>query len=311
MVKTISKILTPILLVAIASGCGGSSSSSEDEPAITTAPVIEEFTGQFIDSPVEGLRFRTDSQDSFTNSNGEFTYQLDEKVRFSIGDTELPEVNAQSIITPLDVFASDDAYQKEVSNLLRLLQSLDVDGNADNGITFADDIHELFTGVNLDFSAEDFEQQANNLLMQTTGVYQSLISEYDAIYHFDMSLVKVDEGEMSTCSNDHPMVGYTGSFTTYAHDVSGTATIIDNCTIEITNFNYDGGGPDVYVYAAINHNYEGNNAFIISNQINGTVYNDASLTLKLPNEKSLDDLNGISVWCEDFAVDFGSLTFSM
>ncbi|WOH36004.1 DM13 domain-containing protein [Thalassotalea fonticola] len=303
MLKTAFAFCVSTLLLA----CGGSGGSASDDVNQVVEP--QEFSGQFIDYTVEGLRFKTTTREGLTNVNGEFVYLESETITFAIGDVNLPKIKAKSIITPLDVFASDDVYQVPVSNLLRLLQSLDNDGNADNGITITDNIHELFSNITLDFAANDFEQQANNLLMQTTGIYQSLISEYDAIYHFNESLVKIGEGKLTTCDSDHPMVGYSGAFATFAHDVSGNATIIDNCTIEISNFTYDGGGPEVYIYAAKNHQYSGNGAFIISKKITGIVFNDETLILKLPNGKSLDDLTGISVWCVDFAVDFGNLEF--
>lgn len=43
-------------------------------------------------------------------------------------------------------------------------------------------------------------------------------------------------------------VGKTLTLSSRAHGVSGTATVVDDCTIQLSNFNYDGGGlPDVYV----------------------------------------------------------------
>jgi len=113
------------------------------------------------------------------------------------------------------------------------------------------------------------------------------------------------------CSSDHPHVGYTGEFNTFSHDVAGTATIIDDCTIELTNFSYDGGGPAVYFYGGIGHQYTEDSAFIIGDLLTGTVYSGDTVSLTLPEGKTFDDLTGIGVWCVDFAVDFGNVEFLM
>jgi hypothetical protein len=39
-------------------------------------------------------------------------------------------------------------------------------------------------------------------------------------------------------------------------------------------------------------------------------YQGETIEAKLPADKTLDDLDAISIWCVDFAVDFGSGEFS-
>tara|TARA_R110000868_G_scaffold31554_4_gene115568 strand:+ start:776 stop:991 length:216 start_codon:yes stop_codon:yes gene_type:complete len=63
--------------------------------------------------------------------------------------------------------------------------------------------------------------------------------------------------------------GYTGTFSTLAHNVSGTATVIDNCTIEITMFNFDGAAPNVKFYAGVNGSFSDSEAFGIGERIDG------------------------------------------
>lgn len=45
-----------------------------------------------------------------------------------------------------------------------------------------------------------------------------------------------------------PEVGWQAELETLFHDVSGTVTIVDNDTIRIDDFIYDGGGPLVFFY---------------------------------------------------------------
>ncbi len=111
------------------------------------------------------------------------------------------------------------------------------------------------------------------------------------------------------CEATHPKVGQSMTFSTFAHDVEGTATIVDDCTITIEGFNYDGGGIDVQVYAGLNGDFR--NGFSISEDLYrpGEPYVNETLTLTLPAGKSLDDLDGLSVWCVDVGVSFGDGTF--
>jgi hypothetical protein len=119
-----------------------------------------------------------------------------------------------------------------------------------------------------------------------------------------------EEVQLRECASSHAMVGQTGELSTLAHSVSGTATIVDDCTIEITNFNYDGGGIIVEVYAGVDENYHPPAGFAISENIFGTRFVNQTYTVQLPTDKTLDDLNGISIWCSDVGVSFGDSLFN-
>lgn len=123
----------------------------------------------------------------------------------------------------------------------------------------------------------------------------------------DMTNVEV---QLRECTSNHVMVGQTGELRTLSHSVSGTATIVDDCTIEITNFNYDGGGIIVEVYAGIDEDYQPPVGFAISENIFGTRFENQTFTVQLPTNKTLDDLNGISIWCSDVGVSFGDSLFN-
>jgi len=307
MLKTL--LISCIITLSVAA-CGGSSNSSETvQDPITQTPTPMTYTGMFLDAAVEGLNYSTASQTSKTGFNGEFLYQLDEEIIFSIGDIVLPSVLAKAYITPLDIYATDEINQVEVVNLLRLLQSLDVDGDTSNNIQISETSHQLATGLNIDFSANNFDQQVAELVANSGALNTQLISADMAIEHFLQTLAEIEQG-ISACDKTHASVGYSGYFETFHHNVSGKATIIDDCTIEISQFSYDGGGPDVYLYGAINHSYSSADAFAVGQQLNGQVFNDASFVIKLPNDMTLDDLTGLSVWCVAVGADFGHMEFT-
>ena len=283
--------------------------TDEDNTPITVpAPTL--LTGVFLDSAVEGINFSTASQSGKTNEQGEFTFLVDENITFSIGGIELPTIPAALYLTPLSVFDTDDINQTEVVNLLRLLQTLDTDGDASNGITIMDSIHTLAADLNIDFSADDFTTQVATLVSDSGAANQTLVDTDDAIAHFQLTLNDINDTEMTSCTKTNAKVGQSGFFDTRAHNVTGKATIIDDCTIEISQFTYDGQGPVVYFYGAIGHQYADQSAFALGKKLTGTVFNNDTLTITLPQGKSLDDLTGLSVWCVDFDANFGQMEFS-
>ena len=305
------KLLISSALVLCLTACGSDSSTSEapitPEPAL---PEVSTYTGQFFDSAVAGLNYKTASQSGQTNQLGEFQFQDKESIIFSIGGIALPSTVASVYLTPLDIYQTRDTNQIEVINLLRLLQSLDADGDASNGIEIEESVHQSAANLTIDFSASDFEQQVADLVSKSGAVNQELISATMAIDHFKLTLNEIGQSNLSSCTKEHEKIGHTGFFSTFAHNVSGKATVIDDCTIEISQFSYDGGGPDVYFYGAIDHEYTSVDAFPMGQKLDGKTYDNARIFIKLPQNKSLDNLNGLSVWCTEFQANFGQVEFT-
>ena len=103
-------------------------------------------------------------------------------------------------------------------------------------------------------------------------------------------------------------VGKTLNLSTRSHGVSGTATVIDDCTIQLSNFNYDGGGlPDVYVWGAKGGNYSG--GFRMGSNLFGTPRSHATVQVSL-QAGDIDKLDGISIWCEGARASFGDGLFN-
>ncbi len=113
------------------------------------------------------------------------------------------------------------------------------------------------------------------------------------------------------CSALDSRVGQTAELSMLFHQVSGTATIVDDCTIDITGFSFDGGGIDVRFYVGSDGRFrESQGGFAISEDLVGIAYADNTLRLTLPPGKTLDDFNSISVWCVAVGVSFGTGFFS-
>lgn len=136
-----------VLLVA----CGGCGSGGNDDINCHSIRGPQTLTGRFIDSAVEGLGYnsyvfnRADACANHfgtTDSNGEFLYEPGDHVSFHLcrACPAMPNFPAQAIVTPADIV--DAAWSIEdkgrtFRNLLRFIQTLDVDGDPNNGIRLA------------------------------------------------------------------------------------------------------------------------------------------------------------------------------
>ena len=111
----------------------------------------------------------------------------------------------------------------------------------------------------------------------------------------------------------YPRAGWTAQLSTLQHGVSGTVTIVDERTLRLDAFNYDGGGPAVYVYLAgqdSNAAYTAGKA--VGNRLDrrGVPYVNSSVVIQLPEGQTLDTFNAVSIWCADFRANFGSGAFA-
>ena len=261
----------------------------------------------FLDAAVAGLSYETETLSGITNAAGQFNFIAGEMVTFSIGDLELPAVSGESIVTPLDLFGANDVTDTRVVNVSRLLQSLDTDANPDNGIDlpFAELSNGNSTLADIDLASPEFDEQADIALSSTVSSYTALVDAETATAHLTQSLIE-NNLISDDCSADHPFVGRSAELSTIAHGVSGTVTVLDDCTLEVTNFNYDGGGPAVFFFAAIDGDYR-NYSAIIGPRLNGQRWVNNTLLLPIPEGTTLDDFNSLSVWCQDFNVNFGDV----
>jgi hypothetical protein len=110
------------------------------------------------------------------------------------------------------------------------------------------------------------------------------------------------------CTKTNAKIGQVATLSTRSHGVQGSAKIIDDCTIEISNFSYDGLGlREVVVYGGKGGDYR--NGFAISDNLRGPAFVNQTLKLTL-KPGDLDKLDGISIWCTDAFANFGDGTFA-
>ncbi len=128
----IIKSITVSALIISLVGCGGSSSSSSGSSSTNNGT----STGTFVDSPVYGLKYKTASQEGYTNNKGEFQYKDGEKIEFFLNSLSLGEVSATSLVTPYTMAGDTDINNpsKKASNIALLLQNFDANRNNKNMI---------------------------------------------------------------------------------------------------------------------------------------------------------------------------------
>jgi len=153
--------------------------------------------GVLVDAPVEGVAYRLSSGESgVTDSEGRFSYKGGTTVTFSIDGVTLPVVAAKAEVTPLDMVGATTPDDPRAVALARFLQTLDADGNPDNGIrvdrsrlaasaaapaawTDETDIAALFkAGVTVRGAAEARRHMASTLAARSTAAKLSLVGRY-------------------------------------------------------------------------------------------------------------------------------------
>ena len=123
------------------------------------------LTGQFLHTPTRGVRYTTATQAGITDANGHFQYLEGEVVSFFIGGLLLGEATGNSNVSIFDLVEGADAVTgnalrqsidksipfNRVINIATLLQTLDRDNNAENGVTLTLPVTRLFEADSVHF----------------------------------------------------------------------------------------------------------------------------------------------------------------
>ena len=209
--KTFLSILTFIVFTA----CGGSSagttsstssdSTSQSDVITSSDPsfsITNEYTsgfvGKFIDSPVSGLTYHCDTIDKTTDEEGLFNCE-NLPVTFSLGTImlgTLDKLQADYLVFPQDILQQprSAALHPEVTKMAVLLQSVDTDANALNGINIDPDMlkalsQELPQKTDLtDISLEDLNAILQNAIQTTSNVNLRVVSAQQAQDHLLFSI---------------------------------------------------------------------------------------------------------------------------
>jgi len=235
-------LIASITIGVLLAGCGGGSSSGKSSSSKDKTKI-----GVFLDSPVVNIGYRTETLEGVTNSLGQYEYLQGETVTFFIGDLELPTVMANGTVTPLDIADSQDPSNSEVVNIIRLLQTLDKDGNLDNGITITETAISTATQVDFTLSESDFAaSSAVNTLIANGGqdsVVGELVSTDSAVAHFESELLEngifvgsiVGTWRSTVTENDFVSVTFYGDGA-YVYSVYDSDSQLDEVGMELGTY---------------------------------------------------------------------------
>jgi len=180
--------LMPLALVLGLASCGdsqGPSSSSGSSSSASSGGKTDKgpTTGRLLDTAVGGVAYVSPSGSGTTDEKGIFNYNHGDTVEFKLGGLVLGKPKGAAIITPMELAGESSA---RLHNLLILFQSLDADGNPENGISIpASAAAAVGASINLDsdpaaFSASPELQKAR----EAGGVAGSAKTQAQAEAHF-------------------------------------------------------------------------------------------------------------------------------
>ncbi len=181
-----SKISLSILVSSILSigfvGCSSSSTPSSSSPSSSTG------TGYYVDSAVSGINYTCGGQTGITEVDGKFTYELNKECTFSVGDITLRKVSKD------DLGSKNVTIIENNATVARLLQTMDNDGNASNGINISKKMRDALKQNGIS-DAQDINSIYNNIIGNTEGYYGHLVTETEATDHLQTTLKAILAGK--------------------------------------------------------------------------------------------------------------------
>ncbi len=124
------KYITLSVAASLIIGCGGGDDNSSSDTNSTTAS--EAF---YIDSAIVGVDYKCGAQSGVTANDGKFKFVQGADCKFSLAGINLREVSK-------DDLSEGKKIVEDNVEVAQLLQSLDIDGNPDNGINITKEVVE-------------------------------------------------------------------------------------------------------------------------------------------------------------------------
>ena len=181
--KRLFLTLSVVILTGI-TGCDFDSSTR------TVDEIIK--TGVFLDNEVAGISYQTETQSGVTGPGGEYQYKSGETITFSVGGISLPTALAQAILTPLGLVGTANTNNITVLNIVKLLLSVDEDGDSSNGIQVSERAHAFAAGMSVDFNSSSFDSDVTELVANSGSVNTELIDDATAMAHLEATIASLE-----------------------------------------------------------------------------------------------------------------------
>ncbi|XP_052745057.1 protein Skeletor, isoforms B/C [Bicyclus anynana] len=132
--------------------------------------------------------------------------------------------------------------------------------------------------------------------------------------HFCAILLVLNAG-LAASRRPEPYFGRViGRLTQYAHGIRGTVYAVDESTVFVRGFAYDGTAPDAFFWVGDTHQPSPEGTLVPYPEDYAsrdppvlTAHTNSDILLRLPGGKRLRDIRWISVWCRRFTVNFGDV----
>lgn len=167
--KVIMSITSIVFIISLSFGLQGCDYHHADNSSSYSSNEIR--YGVFLDSPVQGLHYKTETQSGTTDVDGSFQYMDGEMIMFSMGGIVLGGTMADAVMTPISMVpAATDETHPMVTNMLRFIQTLDLDNNPENGITLPPNILDELEGrpIYFDMDPDEFEHNVDIQMFMDT-----------------------------------------------------------------------------------------------------------------------------------------------
>ncbi len=140
---------------------------------------------------------------------------------------------------------------------------------------------------------------------QSTQFESSELEKPDVSSEPESNLTEQNENSTEELEEvlEEVIVSKNGNITGGSYSVSATVNLLSDNTLELHNFNYNGGAPDVYV--AIGNIVDGGSfekIKLVTDKLDGA-YENQTISIKLEEG---DAFNAVSVYCDAYSEDFGS-----
>ena len=118
----------------------------------------------------------------------------------------------------------------------------------------------------------------------------------------------VGDGDGIVSADEVPGVGWSAELIGEQHDVAGLAVIVDERTIEVQDFVYDGGGINSRLYLLADGE-DFHRTWELTDNLVGAPFSGDTLTVDIPDDAPFEEWNLITIWCVPAAVSFGAGVF--
>jgi subtilisin family serine protease len=178
-----------LVIVFIFFGCSGGGGSNTSN--ITAS---QEVSSTLIDSGIAGVSYICADKSGLTDIDGKFVCDEGTTVYFSIGGISLGSAvvrSSDTYITPAKVFGllNNNITDIRILNFIQLLQSLDSDNNASNGIDINQTIRDSFASYSLDLSDVNLTEEDINSTVKYVG--KNLVDQMAALEHYVTTLNEI------------------------------------------------------------------------------------------------------------------------